>query len=107
MKLDNEDRQKIRDELQRYENPMQIRKASDEVNVDNALPIGNAIAYSFMAEIHLGFYTPIKKKVVTLEILKKRVKIGDTIIYDMDKSYARLLVISQNRDVHLSDVLQY
>ena len=118
-KLDAADRNKIIRELGRYSNPMTMQQeeplsniingriASDEVNVDNALVIGNKLAARFVTELPCGFYTPIKKEVVTMENMKKRVKIGDTSVYDVEKLYARLLVIAQSRDIQLSDLFKY
>ena len=61
----------------------------------------------FMGSIPKGFHTPIKKEVVTMEKVKKRAKIGVANTYDSEKLYARLLVVSQNRDIHLSEIFKH
>ena len=118
-KLDAADRKKIVEELKRHTNPMKAqpdeplsniingRIASDEVNVHDSLAIGQEMATQFTADLPGAFHSPIKKKVVTMVTMKKRVKVGDVGIYNMEQLYGRLLVISQSRDIQLSDVFKY
>lgn len=118
-RLDSEDRNKIGNELKQHTNPLIVtadeglcniingRSAADEVNVDNALAIGQAMASKFSGAVPDGFHSPIKKSVVTMETLKKRVKVGDVSVFDTEKLYARLLVISQSRDIQLSEVFKH
>ena len=61
--------------------------------------------------IHLAtHYTPLcniikgSKIVVSMETMKKEVIVGNSHTYDMDKLYARLLVVSQHIYIHLSDL---
>ena len=37
----------------------------------------------FLAKLPKGFYDPLTKNVVTMKSLKKRVKVGDTNVYDI------------------------
>ena len=83
------------------------RVAPKEVNVDNALEIEQSMAARFTKGIPLRFYAPIKKQVISMEVVKKKVKIGNVDIYDMEKLYARLLVISQKRNIDLAGVFEY
>ena len=55
----------------------------------------------------LRFYVPIKQQVPSMEIVKKKVKIGNVDIYDMEKLYARLLVLSKTRNIDLAGVFEY
>ena len=71
------------------------------VNVDDALRLGSVMVAKFSDALPGGFYKPLKKEVITMELLKKSVKVGKTNMYDMEKLYGRLLVISQKRDVQL------
>ena len=59
------------------------------------------------AEMPGGFHKPLKKAVVTMEIGKKGLKVSNGHAFDMEKLYARLLVISQNRDIHLQDLFRF
>ena len=81
---------------------MNGKVASHQVNVDNTLAIGEQMLQKFRADLPDTFHRPIKKEVVTMEWPKKEVQVGTTNIYDMEKLYAGLLVISQSRDIHLS-----
>ena len=47
------------------------RVAPEEVNVDDALAIGQGMAHKFMGNLPKGFHTPIKREVVTMEKLKR------------------------------------
>ena len=118
-KLDAADRNKIIQELKNHSNPLTAdpddrlaniingRIAPEDVNVDNALAIGSAMLCKFMAHLPSGFHSPINKKVVTMESMKKKVNIEDASTYDMEKLYARLLILSQSRDIQLSDVFKH
>jgi hypothetical protein len=116
-KLDTADRKKIQQELGRYPHPLQQRDtdalfnivnghvAGEKVNVHNALAIGECMAADFKGSLPAGFYNPIHSRVVTMKTTKKGMKIGDKTIYDMEKLYGRLLVISQRRDITLESML--
>ena len=86
---------------------MNGKVASYEVNVDNTLAIGEQMLQKFRADLPDTFHRPIKKEVVTMEWPKKEVQVGTTNIYDMEKLYAGLLVISQSRDIHLSQFFKH
>ena len=111
--LDAADRNAIISEMKKYNIPLCInpddelinidtgRVAPDSVNVDNALCTGSAMTAKFSAALPGGFYQPLKKKVITMEALKRSIKVGGKNLYDMEMFYARMLVTSQKRDVHL------
>jgi hypothetical protein len=115
-KLDTSDRKKIQQELRKYPHPLHQEDkevlfnivnghvADGKVNVHNALSIGNSMAAEFKGTLPTGFYKAIHSKVVTMETMKKGIKIGDKTIYDMEKLYGRLLVISQRRDITLESL---
>ena len=117
--LDNEDRKKIILEVERHTNPLLTKAteplyniinglvAADEVNVDQSVSIGGIMAAEFTAKLPDVFYVPLKKTVITMEVMKKKMKVGDSSVYDMEKLYARLLIMSQKRDVELSDLFEY
>ena len=45
------------------------RIPSDEVNIDKVLDIGHMMAAQFMAALPHGFHNPVKKQVVTMEMI--------------------------------------
>ncbi len=116
-KLDQADRTKISNELKRYPHPLEQpdsdmllnvvngRVADDTVNVQDALAIGESMVADFKKALPTGFYNPIHSKVVTMEAMKKGVRVGAGTVYDMEKLYGRLLVLSQKRDVSLESML--
>ena len=53
------------------------RLASDQVNVMDTVTIGKEMVNEFERELPSGFYKPLKKKVITLETIKKGVKTQD------------------------------
>ena len=112
------DQAKISDELSKHVNALVThhiplcniingRIAPVEVNVDTSYDIGQQMAAQFISSLPHGFYKPISKRVVTMETMKKGVKIGNSHTYDMEKLYAMLLVVSQHRDIRVSDLFKY
>ena len=78
------------------------RITPDEVNVHDSLAIGQEMATQFIGDLPRGFHNPIKKKVVTMEAMKKRVKVGNASNFNVEQLYGCLLVISQIRDIQLT-----
>ncbi len=72
-----------------------VRVAADEVNVDQSISIGGIMADEFTSKLPDGFYDPLKKTVIAMEAIKKKMKVGDSSVYDMEKLYARLLIVSR------------
>ncbi len=62
---------------------------------------------SFAASLPDGFHVPIKKKVKTMQVLKRSVKIKDKTVYDLEAIFARLLVVGQKRNLELPAVFQH
>ena len=83
------------------------RVAPEKVNVDDALQIGQKMSAEFLSGLPKGFYKPIKKRVITMESAKKSVKVGSGNAYDAEKIYARLLIISQKREIDLPGLFKY
>ena len=75
--------------------------------MDDALTIGETMAARFSDILPEGFYSPLKKSVITLETTKKCLKVGSGNAYDMEKLYARLLVMSERRNIQLQDLFKY
>jgi len=117
-KLDAEDRNKIRLQLLKHVHPLKSETdklinivtgciAHEKVNVNNALEIGERMAYNYQKSLPDGFYKPLKHEVVTMVTMKKCIKVGDNKVYDMEKLYGRMLVLSQKREIELSTVFKY
>ena len=113
--LDATDQAKIANELIKHVIPLATHDTSlcniikaefspVEVNVDTAYDIGQQTAAQFISSLPHRFYKSISKGVVTLETMKKGVRVGNSHTYDMEKLYAGLLVVSQHRYIHISDL---
>ena len=102
-KLHSDDRKRMANELSKHSHPLSTKstelfnivngKVADEsINVADALPIGQVMAHSFKVSLPEGFHNPIKKKVktLTLEALKKGVKIGSKTAYDIEALFSHL-----------------
>jgi len=62
------------------------------------------MAHSFKESLPEGFHQPIKKKVKTLEVLKKSVKIGSKIANDIEALFSCLLVLGQMQNISLKSI---
>ena len=64
------------------------------------------MAFKFRQNLPGGFHPC--KKVVTVVYMKKTVRLGDTgAVYDMEKLFGRLLILSQIREMNLDNVFTY
>ncbi len=117
--LDRQDRQRILDELRRHSHPLTNQSASlynivngqvasaNDVNVQDAVKIGQDMQKAFLASLPDGFHNTIKKKVKTMQVLKRSVKMNNKTIYDLEAIFARLLIVGQKRNLELSAVFQH
>ena len=77
------------------------------MNVQNALAIGSEQSRQFSAWLSSEFHKSIKKKVKTMELLKKGVTVKGKAIYDVVTLFSRLLLVGQQRSVDIADVFQF
>ena len=117
-RLDEADRKKIGVELEKYSHPLNDQQpgvynicngqvAPDTVNVQNALAIGSEQSRQCSASLSSEFHKTIKKKVKTMELLKKAVTVKGKAIYDIETLFSRLLVVGQQRSIDIADVFQF
>ena len=117
-KLDEEDRNKIAYELEKHSHPLTEQHdslynicnghvAPDTVNVQDALRIGEEQSSEFSLSLSNNFHPTIKKKVKTMEVIKRSVTVKGKAIYDVETLFGRLLVVGQQRGVDIADVFQY
>lgn len=117
--LDSDDWMKIREEMQKCTNPLIKEQpghlinivngcvAESNVNVHNAVEIGDSMTTNFIAKLPDGFHKPLHSKVFTMETVKKGVKVGGSTVFDMEKIYGCLSMISNNRNLPLDVVISY
>ena len=117
-RLDEADRKKIAVELEKYSHSLNDQQpgvsnicngqvAPDTVNVQNALAIGSEQSRQFSASLSSEFHKTIKKKVKTMELLKKAVTVKVNVIYDVVTLFSRLLVVGQQRSIDIADLFQF
>ena len=115
-KLDEADWKKITVDLEKYCHPLNDQQpgvynicngqvAPYTVNVQNAIGIEHSRQFS--ASLSSEFHKTIKKKVKTMELLKKAVTVKGKAIYDVVTLFSRLLVVGQQRSVDIADVFQF
>lgn len=95
------------DHPQNIVNIVSGRIAPSSVNVEKSVEIGKAQMVLFEDNWPSGFYTPIPKQIVTLDVAKKSVRVGDKDVFDVNLIYSRVLGLQQTRSINLSDVLKH
>ncbi len=116
-KLDSGDRQMIATELARHSHPLEVESAvlynivngqiaPRNVNVEDALVIGEKIATSFRNSLPFDFHAKISSQVKTMEQLKRGVKVGDNTVFDLEAIFIRLLLVGQQRQLQLEPSFQ-
>ena len=77
------------------------------MNVQDALEIGTKQSQEMFDSLSADFHKPIKKKVKTMEILKKSVTVHGHTVYDLDTLFGRLLAVGQHRGIDIGDMLKF
>ena len=109
-KVDEDDRQRIRTELAKCSHPLETdndklynifngQVAPTKVNVADSLSFGEPMVAAFRNALPGGFYSKLTSPVNTIEHLKKGVKIGDKVVFDLESIFLRLLIVGQQRDM--------
>ena len=114
------DRAKIRDTLTAFISPLDTSShpsclvniatrllAPSNVNMDSSMTIGT----QQMEEYELGwpqsFHRVLNKRIITMAVTKKSIKINDTPIYATDLTHTRVIGLQQSRDIDIKKVLTY
>ncbi len=77
------------------------------VNVQHAVELVTDMLHSFYNDMPSGFYDSIRKRVTLMETAKKGVTVGDGTVFDMEKLYGRMLVVSQQRHIDMCLVFSF
>ena len=77
------------------------------VNVDNAAKIGLQQMKDYEDHWPSSFHKPLSKKVVTMSVSRKHVKVGQEAVYDPQLIYSRVLGLQHVRDINLKDVMSF
>ena len=117
-KMDETDRNKIAEELEKHSHPLNIKStdlynivngqvAPTKVNVKDAFHIGSTQSEKFTALLPGAFHSKIERKVKTMQEMKKVVIVNGKPIFYIETLFARLLVVGQQRGVEVTDNFQY
>jgi hypothetical protein len=109
---------KITSELAKHSHPLTVdssvlynivngKVAQDEVNVADALQIGEQMTASFKNSLPSGFHARIPMQVKTMEKLKLGMKVGEKTAFDLETIFLRLLMLGQQRQLQLDEVFQF
>ena len=112
-KMDETDRNKISEELQKHSHPRNAKStdlynivngqvAPTKVNVQDALHIGSTQREKFTALLPGAFHSKFEMKVKTMQEMKNVVIVNDKDVFDIATQFARLLVC-----VEVTYIFQY
>ena len=77
---------------------------ANDVNVDEAVDIGQIMASSLRNTLPNGFHGKISNQVKTMEKLKRGIEVGGKTIFDLEAIFIRLLVVWQHRQLQLTTI---
>ena len=118
---DAKDRECIRNKLNSCIDPLQSQHhqhnvinvvsgevASDEVNVHDAVRIGNDQMTQFAKNLPDGLYSTIHKNVITMSVTRKHIKVGQAKVFETSLIYSRVLGLqASGRDIDIKHVLSH
>jgi len=117
---DATDRDKLRDTLNNFVDPLEPGShptgllniatgllAPSKVNADKSVTIGTQQMEEFESGWPESFNKSLNKRVVTMSVAKKSIKIDDTPVYDTELIFNRVIGLQQSRDINIKDVLMY
>ena len=120
MTSDASDRQKIKEALQNYIDPLATDThppgllnvitglhATDKVNADESIKIGREQMTEFESGWPTSFNKTLTKNVTMMTSAKKSIKFDGKPVYDTELIYTRVICLQQYRDIDITDVLSY
>ena len=81
--------------------------AHKAVNVENAAAIGMTQMVELEAQWPESFNETLHKKVVTMAITKKHIKVADKEVYDTEIIYARAMTLQQSREFDTANLMAH
>ena len=108
-KVDKDDSQSISTELGKCSHPLDTESGvlyniHTLVNVSDSLALGGTMATALHNSLPTGFHPKLSSLV---EHLKQGVNIGDKVVFDLESTFLRLLVVSQQREMELLPIFVY
>jgi len=119
-KSDAVDRENIRAKLETCIDPLDTddhpsgivniisgRIGPDKVNVDEAVAVGRNQMLEYESTWPEGFHSTLSKKVMTMNVNKKQVQLGDASIFDTEVIFSRVMGLMASRAVDVKDIFRY
>ena len=79
--------------------------AHPDVNVDDAVNIGLQVLSEYKKCWPESFYDPLGKMVISLDVKKKHILVGQKRLYDQELIYARVIgLLASTRDIDFDNV---
>ena len=79
----------------------------DAINFADAVSIDDKMKQDFTKNLPDGFHSSIAGRVKTMETMKRGVRLGVKMIYDMEALFSQLLITGQNWDISLASVFEF
>ena len=98
LKTDNDDLYNI------FSGQVALTTVNGPVNVAISLSFGEPMVAACRNTLPSGLYSKLTSPVNTMEHLKKGVKIGDKVVFDLESIFFRLLIVGQQRDMELMPI---
>ena len=77
-------------------------------NVHNAIEVGRVQMREFESTRPTGFNDTIHKKIVSMTVTKKHVRVGEVKVFDTNLIYSRVIGLqASSREVDINDVLSH
>ena len=78
------------------------------VNVNNAIMVGKKQMETFEQNWPEGFHDTIPRKVVTMSVGRKSVRVGDAKVFDTETMYARAMALQAgSRSLNINDIVSH
>jgi hypothetical protein len=78
------------------------------VDVDKAISIAEEQVAEFKMLLPQGYWNTIEKRVTTMAVTRKGVKVGPEVMYDTELNFSRVIGLqASSRNVDFKDVLSY
>ena len=114
-KLAFDDMETLSSELAKHSHPLTVQSevlynivnVRVDINVDDAVDIGQNMAGSFLNTLPNGFHSKISNQVKTMKQLKRGIKVGGKTVFDLEAILIRLLVVGSHRQLQLTTIFQY
>ena len=80
---------------------------SGDVNVDNSVGIESEQMHDYDTVWPQNYHSCLKKMVITMQAVRKNIKVSDTSDFDTELIVTRVMGLQQSRNLNINDVMTY